>query len=223
MEVFRYGELVGSLLYLMKGTRPDLSYSVGVLTRFMSKPTVEHWQAAKGVLRYIAGTKGVGIVFSAQSSEGALHGYCDSDYAACVDTRRSTTGYVFLSAGGAVSWSSRLQPTVATSTAEAEYMSSAAAVKEALWFRHLARDLQLGVKCVRIMGDNQAALKMIGNPVTSARAKHIDVQHHFVRERAVRGEIEFCFVKSVDMVADCLTKALPLPQFEECVRAMGVR
>ncbi|GLC47439.1 hypothetical protein PLESTM_002074400 [Pleodorina starrii] len=220
---FPYGELIGSLLYLPVGTRPDISHSVGALARYMAKPTVEHWEFAKGVLRYVAGTTALGIVFSAKSSAPSLHGYCDSDYAACVDTRRSTTGYVFLNAGGAVSWSSRLQPTVATSTAEAEYMASGSACKEALWFRHLARDLKLGVSSVPIKCDNQAAIKIIENPISSARSKHIDVLHHFVRERVVRGEISYSYCKSADMVADCLTKPLPLPSFQKCVQSMGVR
>ncbi|GLI65878.1 hypothetical protein VaNZ11_009514 [Volvox africanus] len=189
----------------------------------MSKPTADHWQAVKDVLLCVAGTVGVGIVFTAKSGAGALHGYCDSDYAACVDTRRSITGYAFLNAGGTASWFSRLQLTVSTSTAEAEYMSSAAAVKEALWYRYLAQDLQLGVSSVPIKCDNQAAIRLVNNPITSARVKHIDVQHHFVRQRAVRGEISFVYVKSADMVADYLTKALPLSQFEKCVRGMGVR
>ncbi len=220
---YRYGELIGSLLYLSVGTRPDISYPMGALARYMSKPTVEHWQLAKGIVRYVAGTTSVGVVYAAKQSVPALHGYCDSDYAACVDTRRSTTGYVFLNAGGAVSWSSRLQPTVATSTAEAEYMSSGAAVKEGLWFRHLARDLKMHVSPVQIKCDNQAAIKIIDNPISSVRSKHIDVLHHFVRERVVRGEVSFSYCKSADMVADCLTKPLPLPLFKKCVQGMGVR
>ncbi|GIL65352.1 hypothetical protein Vafri_19022 [Volvox africanus] len=102
-------------------------------------------------------------------------------------------------------------------------MSGASAVKEALWFRHLSRVFKLNVPSVPIKCDNQAALKMINNPITSGRAKHIDVQHHFIRERAARGEVLFQYVKSVEMVADTLTKALPLPQFNKCKYEMGLR
>ncbi|GLI65657.1 hypothetical protein VaNZ11_009257 [Volvox africanus] len=116
VQQFPYGELVGSVLYLSVGTRPNISYSVGALSRDMSRPTVENWQAAKGVLRYLIDTKDMGITYAVKSRVGTLHGYSDSDYAGCVDTRRSTTGYVFLLAGGAVSWASRLQATVATSS-----------------------------------------------------------------------------------------------------------
>jgi hypothetical protein len=132
---FPYSELVGSLLYLTVCTRPDISQSVGALSRFMSCPTVNHWHAAKSVLRYVAGTADCGINFGGTAP--GLKAYCDADYAGDVDTRRSTTGYVFILNGGAISWSSRLQPTVAASTTEAEYMAAAYAAKEALWLNKL--------------------------------------------------------------------------------------
>jgi predicted amino acid dehydrogenase len=98
----------------------------------MAVPTVTHWQAAKGLLRYVAGTSNYGITFGGSSLN--LQAYCDADYAGDIDTRRSTTGYVYMLDGGAISWSSRLQPTVAASTTEAEYMAAAYAIKEAALF-----------------------------------------------------------------------------------------
>lgn len=218
--LFGYGELIGSLLYLSVCTRPDITFAVGALARYMSDPREMHWEAAKGVLRYLCGTAKHGLVFGGKS---ALVGWCDADYAGDVDTRRSTTGYVFVLNGGAISWASKLQPTVAVSTAEAEYMAAAAAVKEALWLRKLLADLQMPVGTVQMHCDNQAALSLLKHPIASARSKHIDVLHHFARERVARGEVKFEYCQSSDMLADCLTKALPDVSFMFCRDTIGVR
>lgn len=218
--VHGYGELVGSLLYLSVCTRPDIAFAVGALARYMSDPREQHWDAAKGVLRYLRGTEVHGLVFGGGS---ALAGFGDADYAGDVDTRRSTTGYVFVLNGAAISWSSRLQPTVAVSTAEAEYMAAAAAVKEALWLRKLLADLQRPLQVVQLYCDNQAALSLLKHPIASARSKHIDVVHHFARERVARGEVVFTYCQSQDMVADCMTKALPDVRFILCRDKVGVR
>src|SRR3569623_1280881 len=150
---FAFSELVGSLLYLSVCTRPDIAQAVGALARYMASPTEEHWSAALGVVRYLAGTQEAGVTFG--GSEEPLVGYCDADYAGDGDSRRPTTGYAFLIYGGAASWSSRLQPTVAASTVEAEYMSAAQAAKEALWLRKLCADLGIAGGTIQIYGDNQ--------------------------------------------------------------------
>ncbi len=216
-----YSELVGALLYLSVCTRPDIAHSVGMLARYMSAPTTAHWEAAKSVLRYVASTVGVGVRFVRGSTESVL-GYCDADYAGDVDSRKSTTGYVFVLHGGAISWSSRLQPTVAASTAEAEYMSAASAVKEALWLRKLLPELHVTTSTVHILCDNQGAVKLLKHPIASVRSKHIDVLHHFARERVARGDVSFRYCPTANMVADCMTKSLPEQKFLYCIRAMGV-
>jgi hypothetical protein len=187
----------------------------------MSCPTEHHWNTAKGVLRYLAATVDCGIMF--MKGAGHVIGYCDSDFAGDVDTRRSTTGYVFLLNGGAVSWSSKLQQTVALSTAEAEYMSAASAVKEALWLRKLMFDFGWrSSEPIMIRCDNQAALKLLVNPIVSARSKHIDVLHHFARERVARREVCFEYCRTEHMIADCLTKAVPEHKFRLCCQGMGL-
>ncbi|KAJ9532898.1 hypothetical protein QJQ45_011004 [Haematococcus lacustris] len=200
-----YSALVGSLLYLSCCTRPDIAYAVGALARHMAAPTQQHWTAAKAVLSYLKSTASQGLVFGGNDS---LQGYCDADYAGDKDTARSTTGYVFTLHGAAISWSSRLQPTVAMSTAEAEYMAASGAVKEAVWLRKLMQNLGLPGTCVNIMCDNQAALQLLNNPMASARSKHISVHHHFARERAARGEVMFTYCSTSEMVADVMTKPL---------------
>jgi hypothetical protein len=207
-------------MYLSVCTRPDISYTVGALARFMSCPTTTHWQAAKGVLRYLAVTKSHGITFGGGTSE--MLGYCDADYAGDLDTRRSTTGYVFILNGGAVSWQSRRQPTVAASTSEAEYMAAASAVKEGLWLRKLLGDFGDKTTTIEIKGDNQSALKLLRNPISSMRSKHIDIVHHFARERVMRKGVNFTYVSTDKMVADILTKPLSETKHKECCSGMGL-
>ncbi|KAJ9511133.1 hypothetical protein QJQ45_013172 [Haematococcus lacustris] len=202
-----YSGLVGSLLYLSCCTRPDITYAVGALARYMSAPTQQHWTAARAILSYLKGTADQGLVF---------------DYAGDKDTARSTTGYVFAMNGAAISWSSRLQPTVAMSTAESEYMAASSAVKEGLWLRKLMQDLQLPGDCTSILCDNQAALQLLHNPIASARAKHINVHHHFARERVARGEVSFSYCSTASMVADIMTKPLSLVKFSFGKQGCGV-
>ena len=149
-------------------------------------------------------------------------GFCDADYAGDTDTRRSTSGYVFLLHNGAVSWQSKRQQTVAASTTEAEYMAAAAAVKEALWLRKLLLDFGIDVGAVCIMADNQSAIKLLRNPVTSARSKHIDVVYHFARERVLRKEVSFQYISTDKMLADVFTKALTGVKHQFCCKGMGV-
>ncbi|KAJ9515360.1 hypothetical protein QJQ45_006621 [Haematococcus lacustris] len=214
-----YSALVGSLLYLTCCTRPDIAFAVGALARHMSAPTKQHWLAACSVLCYLKGTADQGLLFGGVSG---LQGYSDADYAGDKDTARSTTGYIFTLNGGAISWSSRLQPTVAMSTAEAEYMAASSAAKEALWLRKLMRDLQLDASCVHLGCDNQAAIQLLHNPMATSRAKHIDVHHHFVRERISRGEVAFHYSHTSSMLADILTKPLAAVQFNMGKQGCGV-
>ena len=219
-EVYRYSELVGSLLYLSVCTRPDIAQAVGVLARHMARPSMEHWTAAKAVLRYIAGNPNQGIIF--RKSGTTLEGYCDADYAGDLDTRRSTTGFVFILSGGAISWSSKLQPTVAVSTTEAEYMASAQAVKEALWLKKLMWDFGIQTGAIKIYSDSQGAIKLLKHPIASIKSKHIDVIHHFARERVSRREVVFEYCNTDAMIADCFTKPLPPNKFSLCCSGMGV-
>lgn len=122
-----YRQEVGSLIYLMTDTRPDIAYAVGKLSKFLDNPLQSHCMAAKRVMRYLSGTRSYGIRFDGKQGVEVM-GYSDSDYAGCLQSRKSTTGYVFLLAGGAVSWKYKLQSTTATSTCEAEYMACCSTV-----------------------------------------------------------------------------------------------
>ena len=219
-DVTRYRALVGGLMNLAVCTRPDIAQAVYRLARYMSKPMVVHWEAAKKVLRYVKGTAEYGITYGRNKE---LFGYADSDWASDRDSRRSTTGYVFMLNQGAVSWKSRLQPTTAASSVEAEYMSAASATREAMWLRTLMADFDLGIGAVRIWDDSQGAIGLIRNPIMSDRSKHIDVMHHFVREKEQHGHVSFKYCPTDSMVADMLTKPLPVAQFVKFRLSMGVR
>jgi hypothetical protein len=215
-----YRALVGSLLYIANCTRPDIAYAVGVLCRHMNSPTKADWNAAKGVVKYLSKTQKMGITYT--KGGAALVGYTDSDYGGDTETRRSTTGYAFILGGGAVSWNSKLQPVVAMSTAEAEYMAASMAVKEALWLRLLLHDFGILVNTLKMKCDNQAAIAIARNPIISQRAKHIDIQYHFIRERIERKEVDIAYVESAANASDILTKALGVKAFERCRFSLGL-
>lgn len=205
-----YMSLVGSLLYAAMVTRPDIAYAVQALGRHLQSSTDEHFTAAKRVLRYLKGTKDLGLKFGLCASEATIKGYADADWASDKDTRRSVTGYLFMHGGAAISWSSKLQPTVALSSSEAEYMSACAAAQEAIHLRRLMGSLgymQQGPTI--IMEDNMGCIGMSENPIMHRRSKHIDIRFHFLREAVERGEVVLTFIPTVEQVADLLTKALP--------------
>ena len=204
-----YMSIVGSLLYASIMTRPDISFAVQALGRHMQASGPEHMVAAKRVLRYLQGTKELGLVYEAgdiSRGKPSIVGYSDSDWAGDHDTRRSTTGYLFmLDNGGAVSWSSKLQPTVALSSAEAEYMAVCAAVQEAIHLRQLISDLgYMQDQPTVIFEDNQGCIAMSANPVFHKRTKHIDIRYHFIRERITSGDVELRYVATEYQLADLI-------------------
>ena len=221
-----YMEMVGSLMYLMVGTRPDLAQAVGALARHMSAPTKVHMTAARRVFHYLAGTRTLGLCYSGQP-EPEVIGYADADYAGDLDTRRSTSGGLFLINKGAVYWKSKLQPCVVLSTMEAEYMACGEAAKEALWLMKLLPDLGVLVDTLTVLNDNNAAITMLNNPFVGGegeRAKHIDVKFHFVREFIHDFKVlEFKHIATRDMAADCLTKPVTAEILRRCRDLMGLR
>jgi hypothetical protein len=208
-----YQEIVGSLLYLSVHTRPDLSYSLGVLSRFMQNPTDVHFCAAKRILRYLKGTVQLGLNFPSRGGKQGVQMYTDADFGGDLDKRRSTSGMIACMNGGAVLWGSKLQAVVATSTAEAEYIAGAYAAKEALWLRKVLGDIYGTVSMVDMYCDNQSALHLMTQHTAgvSGRTKHVDMQYHFVRDRIERGELRARFVPTDGQLADMFTKALPGP------------
>lgn len=217
-----YQAAVGSLLYLSTRTRPDIAYAVGKVSRFCSNPTPEHWSAVKRILRYLGGTKNLGLLY--RREETCCVGYSDADWGGSLDDRKSTSGYVFVWSGAAVTWRSQKQTCVALSTAESEYVALAAAVQEALWLGQLKKDITAGrADPIEIREDNQSAICMATNPRFHSRTKHIDLKYHFVRDHVSQGDVTLTYCPTEKMVADILTKSLPAPRFRELREQMGVR
>ena len=208
-----YMALVGSLLYAAIITRPDIAYAVQALGRHLQSSGQEHWVAGKRVLRYLKGTRDLGITYGGSKSQDQdlCHvGYSDADWAGDPDTSRSTTAYIFMSAGGAVSWMSRLQPTVALSSTEAEYMALCEAVKESIHMRQLYKSLGYNQNIRSIIyEDNQGCIALSKNHIHHKRTKHINIKYHFVREKVESKEVILEYIPTQYQLADLLTKPLP--------------
>ena len=217
-----YMAVVGSLMYLAVNTRPDISYAVGVLARYMSDPKEEHWQAAKRVLRYLCGSSDLGIVYGGVST--GAYAYGDADFAGDPDSRKSTTGIVIQVNGAPVVWSSKLQSVVAASTCEAEYIAASAVAKEALWVGSVLAELTGKNTPITVGMDNQAAITLVKQCTAgvSARTKHIDVARHFVRDYVMRGDLYVEYVPTHLMKADVLTKGLSKAPHVDALGKLGM-
>lgn len=219
---FPYRHLVGSLMYLAIATRPDISYAIGNVSRYMENPTVAHEKALKRILKYIAGTKSHGILFK-HNGNHQLCGYSDADYAGDVDTRKSTSGYIFRFNDSTISWRSSLQKCVSISTTESEYVSASEAVKELVWLKRLYEELLPNQRDETLFYmDNMSAIRLVKNPEFHRRTKHIDVRYHFIREKFNDDLFKLEHISTDEMIADIFTKALPKIRFEYLRTLMGI-
>jgi hypothetical protein len=217
----RYLSAVGSVMYAAVSTRPDIAYAVGYLARFSMSPSDVHWQAMKHLLRYLKGTMDYGITYRRSGSTtltAEAHvprpledsaAYSDSDWAGCPHTSRSTSGYVFKIAGGAVSWSSKLQPRVALSSVEAEYIALTHCAREAVFLRQLLEEMgHAPDKPTLVYEDNTGAKALAKDPVKASRIRHVRLPEHFVREAVNEGLITVDYIETSRMAADIFTKPL---------------
>lgn len=216
-----YRRNIGCLRYLLH-TRPDLSFAVGVLSRYMQTPRVSHEAALKMILRYLQGTCSFGLSFK-RSKDSRIEGYSDSSHNVDEDDGRSTTGHVFYYADSPITWSSHKQETVALSSCEAEFMAATDAAKQAMWIQELLGEIQ-GTECekVSIMIDNKSAIALTKNPVFHGRSKHIHRRYHFIRECVDNELIEVHHIAGTMQRADILTKALGRSKFKEMRELIGV-
>ncbi|XP_042056533.1 uncharacterized protein LOC121801150 [Salvia splendens] len=210
----KYRRLVGKLIYLTV-TRPDISFVVGLVSRFLDKPKQVHWDAAIRILQYVKKSPGNGLLFK-KNVHLKIEGYSDADYAGSKPNRKSTSGYCTYLGGNPVTWRTKKQHIVARSSAEAEYRAMAHTATEMIGVKNLLGELgftfnePLPMHC-----DNHAAIYIANNPVFHERTKHIEVDCHFIRECVLNRTITTPFTSSSNQIADIFTKPLPVKRFSE--------
>jgi hypothetical protein len=221
VEVVKYQELVGSLLYSAISTRPDISYAVNMLTRQMVSPKMRDWNAGKRVLRYLAGTREKGLWFGPRGGHEAfpevisVSAFSDSDWGCDKHDRKSITGWIAMLNGNPVSWASKKQRTVAQSSCEAELYAASSATNEMIWLRSLLKELGFNIGgASQLWVDNQGTIEVAKHGVKSERTKHIDIRYHHITDCIEKKMVKVDWVKTSEQQADIMTKALALPQFE---------
>ena len=209
-------------MYLITSTRPDLLFAVGQCARFISNPAPEYFKALNRIWQYLTYSKNFTLKFCPQKL--TLQGFVDADWGGDYTTRKSTTGYLFLFGNSAVSWSSKLQKTVALSSCEAEYMALKEGIKEQIWLECLYKQLDIPWQDEQttLHSDSQSAIELAKNPEHHARTKHIDIQYHFVRQNVQNGTVQLSYIPTNDQPADGLTKALDVTKFGHFVKYLGL-
>ena len=219
-----FARLLGELQFIANATRPDIAYAVNRLASYTANPSLQHVGALKRILRYLKGTKDLGIVYKALPLEpNFFYRYADASYGNG-DDRRSISGYVFLAGNGAITWSSRKQVSIALSSTEAEYVALAEAAREACWLKSLYSELGLLQEDVPtlIQGDNDGSIAMARNPQFHKRSKHIAIRWHWIHDLVQEGKVFINSCCDPEQTADVLTKALPCPKHQKHTREMGL-
>ena len=220
-----FARLLGELQFLANCTRPDIAFAVNRLASYTANPCLQHVTAVKRILRYLAGTKDLGITYTkscANPNENFVSGFADAAFANH-DDLKSTSGYVFMAAGGAITWKSKKQTTIALSSTEAEYVALSEAAREACWLRNLYEELGYSQKFpITIKGDNDGSIAMAKNPQFHSRSKHVAIRWHWVQELVEKGNVRIETCRDPQQTADVLTKALLRPKHRQHTTEMGL-
>lgn len=224
IDATNFRKNIGCLRYLLH-TRPDLSFCVGVLSRYMHSPRESHGVALKQCLRYLQGSSSYGMMFERTSPKvPKLIGYSDSSYNVDPDDRRSMTGHIFYLGRSPITWTSQKQDTIAFSSCEAEFMAGAEAARQAIWLCDLLSEITGRAReKVMIRIDNQSVIALTRNPVFHGRSKHILTRYHFIQECVEKGHIEVEHVSGSEQKADILTKALAQIKFNQMREFIGMQ
>ncbi|KAJ9557371.1 hypothetical protein OSB04_011985 [Centaurea solstitialis] len=226
MKSVPYASAIGSIMYAMLCTRPDVAYSVSVTSRYQQNPGEPHWVAVKNILKYLRRTKEMFLVFGGTEDEISVTGYSDASFQTDRDDFRSQSGYVFTLNGGAISWKSSKQDTIADSTTEAEYIATSDAAKEAVWLRNFLSDLRVVASVSRpidILCDNSGAVAQAKEPREHHKSRHVLRKYHLIREIIGRGDVRICKIPTEDNVADPLTKPLARVKHEAHANSIGMQ
>ncbi|KAD6795217.1 hypothetical protein E3N88_06113 [Mikania micrantha] len=226
MERVPYASAIGSIMYAMLCTRPDVSYALSMTSRYQQNPGDAHWIAVKIILKYLKRTKDMFLIYGGTDEELSVKCYTDASFQTDRDDSRSQTGFVFTLNGGAITWKSSKQTVVAQSTTESEYIAASDAAKEAAWMKKFIADLGMVPSIARpieIMCDNSGAIAQAKEPRSHHSTKHILRKFHYIREILERGDITINKVHTDHNLADPLTKPMPQAKHEEHARNIGLR
>ncbi|GJR14086.1 zinc finger, CCHC-type containing protein [Tanacetum coccineum] len=204
-----YSRVIDCLMYAMTCTRPDIAFAMGKLSRYTSNPGTQHWQAIQRVLKYLKKTMDYRLTYTGYPS--VLEGYTDASWISNTEDNSSTSGWVFLLGGGAISWASKKQTCITGSTMESEFVALAAAGKEAEWLKNLLLEIPLWSKPIApisIRCDSAATLAKAYSQMYNGKSRHLGVRHSMIRELITNGVISIEFVRSQQNLADHLTKGL---------------
>ena len=216
----KYRGIIGSLLYLT-ASRPDISYAVGVCARFQVEPREAHMLAAKNIIKYLKGTINLGLWYPTDDNI-QLSGYSDADFAGDRLDRKSTSGHCQFMGSKLVSWFSKKQACIATSTTESEYMAAGSCCMQVLWLKQQLRDYEVETGAVPIHCDSSSAIAITSNPVHHSRTKHIDIRHHFIRDHAEKKDITMEKIHTDIQRADIFTKPLVEARFKMLCELLGL-
>ena len=225
MSRIPYASAIGSIMYAMLCTRPDVACALSVTSRYQSDPGESHWTAVKNILKYLRRTRDMFLIYGGEE-ELVVNGYTDSGFQSDKDDFRSQSGFVFCLNGGAVSWKSSKQATVADSTTEAEYVAASEAAKEAVWIKKFITELGVipsSTNPLDLYCDNNGAIAQAKEPRSHQKSKHIQRRYHLIREFINNGDVKICRVPTDENVADPLTKPLSQSKHDRHFSALGIR
>ncbi|KAK4594922.1 hypothetical protein RGQ29_018597 [Quercus rubra] len=224
MRQVPYASAVGSLMYVMLCTRPDICYSIGIVNRYQSNPRPKHWQAVKHILKYLRRMRDYMLIY--RFEDLILISYTDSDFQSDLDFRKSISGCVFTLGGGAISWRGVKQSCIADSTMEAEYVATCEAAKEAVWLKKFLSDLgvmRMEQVPITLFCNNSGVVVQSKDPRNHKKGKHIKRKYHIIRDIVARGDVVVAKIENANNLEYPFTKALPQKTFESHLEGMGVR